>query len=71
MSTHPEVYLGDGLYASFDGWHVILRVILRAPRIGGDHYITLEPEVMAALHNYLETLDHKYPGHFPRWSVAP
>jgi hypothetical protein len=32
MSAH-ETYLGDGLYASFDGW----QVKLRAPRDGGDH----------------------------------
>jgi hypothetical protein len=32
MSEH-EVYLGDGLYASFDGY----QIRLRAPREGGDH----------------------------------
>jgi len=36
-----ETYLGDGLFASFDGWHVTLR----APRGSGDHWITLEPAV--------------------------
>jgi hypothetical protein len=44
-----EEYLGDGLYASFDGW----QVILRAPREGGDHVVALEPEVYRSLRNWL------------------
>jgi hypothetical protein len=36
-----ERYLGDGLYASWDGF----QVKLRAPRDGGDHEIYLEPGV--------------------------
>jgi hypothetical protein len=38
-----EVYLGDGLYARHDGWHVGLR----APREGGDHWVALEPPVLS------------------------
>ena len=60
MTEYPEVYLGDGLYASFDGW----QVILRAPREHGDHFVALEPEVVAAFHDYLADLARKYPGHF-------
>lgn len=45
-----EEYLGDGLYASFNG-HTI---ILRAPRAGGDHWVALEPEVYAALVAFAE-----------------
>jgi hypothetical protein len=40
-----ETYLGDGLYASLNG----PQIILRAPRMDGDHWIALEPEVFAAL----------------------
>lgn len=40
-----ETYLGDGLYASFDGY----QIILRAPREGGDHWVGLEPQVFDAL----------------------
>ncbi len=40
-----EVYLGDGCYARFDGFSVILR----APRAEGDHIIYLEPSVFDAL----------------------
>jgi len=47
-----EIYLGDGLYASFDGYHVVLR----APRMGGDHYVALEPSVMRALQDYYDHL---------------
>jgi hypothetical protein len=40
-----EIYLGDGLYASFDGF----TIWLRAPRDDGDHRVALEPEVFARL----------------------
>jgi hypothetical protein len=40
-----ETYLGDGLYASFDG----SMVILRAPREHGDHWVGLESRVWDAL----------------------
>ena len=44
MPKH-ETYLGDGLYASFDGW----QITLRAPRESGDHYVSLEPSVYRAM----------------------
>jgi hypothetical protein len=39
-----ETYIGDGLYASFDGY----QFCLRAPRsVGfGDHMVFLEPDVL-------------------------
>jgi hypothetical protein len=40
-----ETYLGDGLYASYDGF----MVTLRAPRQDGDHWVGLEPQTMNAL----------------------
>ena len=40
-----EIYLGDGLYASYDGW----MIKLRAPREDGDHVVYLEPTVWRAL----------------------
>ena len=43
-----ETYLGDGLYASFDWYHFVLR----APREFGDHYVGLEPPVFDALLEY-------------------
>jgi hypothetical protein len=48
MSTERETYLGDGLYASFDGF----MITLRAPRENGDHWVGLEPNVFAALVEY-------------------
>jgi hypothetical protein len=45
MTTEKETYLGDGLFASFDGW----RFTLRAPRADGDHWVALEPSTFAAL----------------------
>jgi hypothetical protein len=50
--TEKEVYLGDGLYASFDGW----MITLRAPRDGGDHWVALEPKVLAAFERYVAEL---------------
>ena len=50
--TSDETYLGDGLYASFDGY----QVRLRAPRVGGDHAVFLEPVVLRALSDYVKTL---------------
>ena len=52
MSEHTETYLGDGLYASFDGW----QVILRAPREHGDHLVALEPEVAMRLLEFIAGL---------------
>lgn len=45
----PE-YLGDGLYAAFDGW----QVVLWAEREEGVHYVALEPEVLKSLLNYVK-----------------
>jgi hypothetical protein len=45
-----EEYLGDGLYASFDG----CMFTLRAPREHGDHWVGLEPYVMKAFDEYRE-----------------
>ena len=45
-----EEYLGDGLYASFDGF----MFTLRAPREHGDHWVGLEPGVMKAFDEYRE-----------------
>jgi hypothetical protein len=46
-----ETYLGDGLYASWDGW----QVKLRAPREGGDHVVFLEDGL--TLDAFLQFLD--------------
>lgn len=43
-----EEYLGDGLYASWDGTYVMLR----APRQDGDHWVGLEAPVYAKLQDY-------------------
>lgn len=47
--TGSETYIGDGLYASFDGF----TIWLRAPREGGDHRIALEPVVYQSLLGWL------------------
>ena len=52
-----ETYLGDGLYASFDGF----AIKLRAPREGGDHYVVLEDEVLEAFERFIKQLRAKEP----------
>jgi hypothetical protein len=47
-----EAYLGDGLYASFDGW--MIKVC--APREHGDHWVGLEPEIFAELVKYARSV---------------
>ena len=47
-----EFYLGDGLYAHFDGYHIVLR----APRENGDHTVSLEPQVFNLLVAYRENI---------------
>lgn len=52
--TTEETYLGDGVYASFDGYQVWLRT-------GEDHdnRIALEPEVLGALEAYVARLRNR------------
>jgi hypothetical protein len=52
MNPIHETYLGDGLYASFDGW----MITLKAPREDGEHWVGLEPEVLEALLQFVESL---------------
>lgn len=47
-----EEYLGDGLYVSFDGW----QFTLRTPRDHSNHYVCLEPEVLAAFEQYVKRI---------------
>ena len=44
-TSRLETYLGDGLYAKFEGY----AVELRAPRDDGDHYVVLEPDMLKRL----------------------
>lgn len=48
-----ETYLGDGLYVSFDG----NMIKLRAPRMGGDHYVYMEREVWNAFLEFMKAHD--------------
>lgn len=53
-----ETYLGDGLYASFDGF----MFTLRTPREDGDHFVCLDPSVVHTFADYVEQIMHA-PGH--------
>lgn len=50
MAEGQEEHIGDGLYASFDGF----QYRLRAPREGGDHFIYMEPFVLAEFLRYVK-----------------
>lgn len=47
-----ECYLGDGLYAKYDGFSIWLR----APRETGDHIVCLEPQVWRALLSFVQDI---------------
>ena len=51
----PERYLGDGVYASFDGFHVWLD--LRGQDPNRLHRIALDPSVMINLFRYKEDIN--------------
>lgn len=50
--TMAEEYLGDGLYASYDGW----QIKLRAPQEAGNHEVSLGPGTLAALLRFIERI---------------
>lgn len=52
-----DTYLGDGLYASYDGWQIELYAF------NGDlktNRVYLEPEVLASFLRYVEDLKRRY-----------
>lgn len=48
-----EVYLGDGLYARYDGQEIRLR----APREGGDHEVCLDMDMFELLQKIVKDYD--------------
>jgi hypothetical protein len=48
-----EVYLGDGVYADFDGYHIVLKA---NDNQNPTDTIYLDPAVLRALSNYIERL---------------
>jgi hypothetical protein len=56
MSIDPEStreYLGDGLYAEFDGWQIR---IFAHNGVNSTNVVFLEPDVLAAFLRYVEKL---------------
>ena len=58
MTLLHEEYLGDGLYASWDGF----AFTLRAPRIGGDHFVVLEPLVLDEFESFVKRTEQEIEG---------
>ena len=52
---NKETYLGDGLYASFDGF----QFRLRAPRENGDHEVCLEPSTLNSFEQFVADIRAK------------
>lgn len=52
MAERTEHYLGDGLYVSYDG----VMVTLRISRSDGDYWVALDPTTLARFLRYLK--DH-------------
>lgn len=52
MTKLEPVYLGDGLYASFDGFNIWLT--------GGGGRVALEPETLVKLDEYRRKIDKEY-----------
>ena len=53
--SERETYLGDGLFASFDGY----QVKLRAPRDACDHEVYLDAATLQAFMQFLDALPIK------------
>lgn len=47
-----ETYLGDGLYAAYDGFYVWLR----APRENGDHIVGMDPSVLDNFERFVQAM---------------
>ncbi len=58
--TVAEIYLGDGLYASFD--EAVQAIKLRAPHPHGDQRVYLEAKVYQALTEYVASLSRSAAG---------
>lgn len=50
----PETYIGDGVYASFDGYQIILRT--ERQELSTTHWIALEPTVYFNLYHYAKSV---------------
>jgi len=49
--SQPKTYLGDGVYAFYDGFSVILATVRDGRRL---HWMALEPTMIADLKNFFE-----------------
>lgn len=52
MKPIPDTYLGDGVYASFDGYQIWLDTRMQSPI----HKIALEPSTMDALDTFRKSI---------------
>jgi hypothetical protein len=62
--ANEETYLGDGVYASHDGYQFWLRAGGGEPA-GNDHLVALEPEVVGAFTQYVRDVYAKHGAAMP------
>lgn len=62
MTPAQKVYLGDSVYAAFDGYHVILTTENGYPDDPRNR-IALEPSVIHALNNYVHGITQEREAH--------
>jgi hypothetical protein len=60
-----KVYLGDGLYAEFNGHSITLST----PRQDGEHFVVLEDHVLIQFQLWINALMGEVPDLRQRWSV--
>lgn len=58
MDDYPQVYLGDGVYARFDGYQIWLTTQRSEERVDS---VALEPSVYAALVQYVAKIKEAKP----------
>jgi hypothetical protein len=58
--VYPKAYLGDGVYATFDGYHLWLAV-----NEENNNVVALEPQVLEALNDYVKELKVFCAANFP------
>jgi len=69
-TTKDESYLGDGLYATFDGWQIILQTPRNdAPRRVSDHWVALEPDTFMSLVRFAAHINAKYKVEHFKWPM--
>jgi hypothetical protein len=61
-----KVYIGDGLYAEYNGYCITLRT----PRDDGEHFVVLEDDVMQQFLLWIDALASECPHLIEAWRLV-